>query len=185
MRPSQGTSMNLASTTLASLYEKYWLAILVYVRQTLPSLEDAEDVMVEVFLAALESNMLASLPERQQLAWLKRVAFNKAIDHRRRSFRRPAVPLENAMEALFDDEERAPEQVLLRNEEIVVLQACIAELPATQQQVLQLRFGAGLRCTEIALRMKRSEGAVRTLLSRTLNLLRDRYEKSREEARYE
>ena len=185
MRPSQRMSTNLASTALGALYEKYWLAILVYVRQTLPSLEDAEDVLVEVFLAALESDLLASLPEKQQLAWLRRVAYNKAIDYHRRSFRRPAVPLEDEMEALFDDENLAPEQVVLRNEEVALLQTRIAELPASQQQVLRLRFSDGLRCTEIALHMNRSEGAVRTLLSRALNLLRSIYDKGREEAHYE
>src|SRR5581483_9734969 len=81
---SQSTSTNLASTALAALYEKYWLAIFVYVRQILPSLEDAEDVLVEVFLAALESDILAALEEKQQIAWLRRVAYNKAIDHHRR-----------------------------------------------------------------------------------------------------
>jgi RNA polymerase sigma factor (sigma-70 family) len=182
---SQSASTNLASTTLAILYEKYWLAILVYVRQVLPSLEDAEDVLVEVFLAALESDILASLPEKQQLAWLRRVAYNKAIDYHRRSVRRPAVSLEVAMEALFDDEELAPERVAMRNEEAALLQTRIAELPASQQQVLQLRFGDGLRCAEIARRMNRSEGAIRTLLSRTLNLLRNIYDKGREGAHHE
>jgi RNA polymerase sigma factor (sigma-70 family) len=184
-RMSQTTSTNLASTALAALYEKYWLAIFVYVRQMLPSLQDAEDVLLEVFLAALESDILASLPEKQQLGWLRRVAYNKAIDHHRRSVRRPAVPLEVAMEVLFDDEDLAPERVALRNEEVALLQARIAELPVSQQQVLRLRFGDELGCAEIAMRMNRSEGAVRTLLSRTLNLLRNIYDKGREEAHHE
>ncbi len=184
-RTLQSMSTNLAPTALAALYEKYWLAIFVYVRQILPSLEDAEDVLLEVFLAALESDILAALEEKQQLAWLRRVAYNKAIDHHRRSVRRPAVPLDDAMETLFDDEDLAPERVVLRNEELALLQTRIAELLPSQQEVLRLRFGDGLRCAEIATRMNRSEGAVRTLLSRTLNLLRNIYEKGREGAHHE
>ncbi len=185
MRPSQSTSTKLASTTLAALYEKYWLAILVYVRQILPSLEDAEDVLVEVFLAALESDILAALAEKQQLAWLRRVAYNKAIDHHRRSVRRPAVPLGDAEELLFEDDDFAPERVALRKEELALLQTSIAELSASQQEVLRLRFGDGLRSAEIARRMNRSEGAVRTLLSRSLNLLRSIYDKGREGRHHE
>jgi DNA-directed RNA polymerase specialized sigma24 family protein len=41
--------------------------------------------------------------------------------------------------------------------------------------VLQLRFGSGLRCTEIALVLNKSEGAVRMLLYRTIQTLRDVY----------
>lgn len=190
MRPSQrlsqSTSTHLASTSLADLYEKYWLAIFISVRQILPSLEDAEDVLVEVFVAAMESDILATLSEKQQIGWLRRVARNKAIDHYRRSVRRPAIPLEDTvMEALFDDVDLAPEQVAVRNEEVALLQTRIAELPVLQQQVLQLRFGDGLRCTEIATRMQRSEGAVRTLLSRTLNLLRSIYDKGQEGTHHE
>jgi RNA polymerase sigma factor (sigma-70 family) len=180
MRPLQGTSTNLASAQLALLYEKYWLAILLYTHQIVPSLQDAEDILVEVFLAALESDILLSLSEKQQIGWLRRVAHNKAIDHHRRAARFSALPLEDSLDDLFDDEELAPERVALRHEEIALLQTRIAELSDSQQQVLQLRFGNELRCAEIALHMHRSEGAIRTLLSRTLNLLRGIYDKNRE-----
>ena len=76
MQPSRSMSTKLDATAIADLYEKYWLTLLVYVRQIVPLLEDAEDVLVEVFLAALESDILVSLEERQQLSWLRRVAYN-------------------------------------------------------------------------------------------------------------
>jgi len=165
------------STAIADLYEKYWLTLLISIRPMLPSLEDTEDVLVEVFLAALESDILATLAERQQIAWLRRVAHNKAIDHHRHSVRRPVAHLDDIAEHLFDDDELGPERVVLRHEEVKLLKLRVAELPGPQQEVLQLRFGDGLRCAEIARRMNRSEGAVRTLLSRTLNLLRGIYDR--------
>jgi RNA polymerase sigma-70 factor (ECF subfamily) len=85
--------------------------------------------------------------------------------------------LEDIAEHLFDDDELGPERVALRHEEVKLLTSWIAELPGPQQEVLQLRFGDGLRCAEIARRMNRSEGAVRTLLSRTLNILRGIYDR--------
>jgi RNA polymerase sigma-70 factor (ECF subfamily) len=173
--PSDKTKLD--STAIADLYDKYWLTLLLYIRPMLPSLEDAEDVLVEVFLAALESDVLATLAERQQIAWLRRVAHNKTIDHHRHSARRPVTHLEDIAEHLFDDDELGPERVALRHEEVKLLTSWIAELPGPQQEVLQLRFGDGLRCAEIARRMNRSEGAVRTLLSRTLNILRGIYDR--------
>jgi RNA polymerase sigma factor (sigma-70 family) len=169
---------------IAELYQRYWLMILSDVLHHVPSREDAEDVLLEVFLAALESDTIVTLGEKQQLAWLRRVAHNKCVDYHRRSARRPAVPLEATTEALYDDENLAPEQVALRQEEHALLRSRFLSLPVHQQEILLLRFADGLRCTEIASRMNKSEGAIRTLLSRSLNLLRSIYEKSKEETHH-
>lgn len=166
---------------IADLYQRYWLLLLSNILQQITSREDAEDVLLEVFLAALESDMLLTLNEKQQLAWLRRVAHNKCIDYHRRSTRRPVVPLEKATESLYEDEQLAPEQVALRREEQTLLRSRLATLPDHQQEVLNLRFGEGLRCTEIARLTNKSEAATRTLLSRSLNLLRTIYDKGREE----
>ena len=166
---------------IAELYQRYWLMILTDVLQHVPSREDAEDVLLEVFLAALESETLASLGEKQQVAWLRRVAHNKCVDYYRRGSRRPAVPLETATTTLYEDDQRGPEQVAVRHEEQVLLRTSFSALPTIQQEILLLRFADGLRCTEIASRMNKSEGAVRTLLSRSLNVLRGLYTRSKEE----
>ena len=166
---------------IAELYERYWLMMLTDVLQHVPSREDAEDVLLEVFLAALESETLLSLGEKQQVAWLRRVAHNKCVDYYRRGVRRQAVPLETAVATLYEDENRAPEQIALQHEAHDLLRTSFSALPVQQQEILLLRFADGLRCTEIARRMNKSEGAVRTLLSRSLNVLRGFYTKRKEE----
>src|SRR5690606_28807882 len=95
---------------IARLYQQYGSTILIYIRRHLPSKEDAEDVLLEVFLAALESKNLHKLDEQEQLAWLHRVAHNKLVDHHRRTVRRPAIALDDAADSLYDDEDHAPEQ---------------------------------------------------------------------------
>jgi len=165
---------------VAELYRRYAQTILIYVRRHVSSQEDAEDVLLEVFISALESDILLELGEREQLAWLWRVAHNKFVDHHRRFARRPAVPLEEAAETLCDDEDLAPELVALRHEEHALLRERLKNLSEQQQEVLRLRFANGLRCAEIAKLMNKNEGAVRTLLSRALNLLRSIYENNRE-----
>jgi RNA polymerase sigma factor (sigma-70 family) len=172
---------SLEDSSIAQLYERYWLAILSVIRQHVPTKEDAEDALLEVFLAALQDTRLPYMGERQQLAWLRRVAHNKCIDYHRRAARRRALPIEQAAEMLFDDEKLLPEQVALRHEQLALLQERLRSLPEPQQEVLRLRFGDQLSCAEIAAHMQKSEGAIRTLLSRALNLLRDIYASSREE----
>ena len=81
---------------------------------------------------------------------------------------------------MFADEERSPEKTVLKREEHLRLQSQIALLPELQQEILRLRFADGLRCKEIAARVRKNEGAVRSMLSRTLNGLRSHYAKPTE-----
>ena len=122
-------------------------------------------------MAALEHDDLADLQAEAQLAWLRRVAHNKLIDSYRRHARRAAVSLDTVMDAVYEDEAQAPEQVAIRHEELAQLREAIGKLSPLQQQVLQLRYSHGLRFAEIALLLDKREDAVRQLLSRTLALL--------------
>ena len=49
---------------------------------------------------------------------------------------------------------------------------CVRKLSNTQQEIVQLRFGEGLRCKEIAHIIGKSERATRALLYRALKQLR-------------
>src|SRR5205085_9965033 len=58
----------------ARLYTRYAASIFAYARLHTSSWEDAEDLTLEVFTAALEQNSLSWLTEKQQFVWLRRVA---------------------------------------------------------------------------------------------------------------
>ncbi len=161
----------------AALYDRFAASIFGYVRLSTPSWEDAEDVTLEVFTSALEQGNLSSLSERQQFAWLRRVAHNKLVDRYRRSARLPVVPLEQVVETVRIEEGLTPEQVVLRREELERLYQAVSTLSVPQQQVLQLRLGEGLRFAAIAVLLNKREATVRKLWSRTLARLRTIYEK--------
>ena len=166
---------NLAGNhSQTALYERYGQAIFGYLRLHVRSLEDAEDLLLEVFLAALEHDNLAALSPGEQLAWLRRVAHNKLLNNYRKASRSPQVALDSVMETILEEE--GPEQFTLRQEERRLLWASIQKLPALQQQILQLRYRDGLRCPEIALLLNKREGAVRKLLSRSILFLRQVYQ---------
>ncbi len=157
------------------LYDRFATSIFGYARFFTPSWEDAEDVTLEVFTAALEQGDLSSLSEQQQLAWLRRVAHNKLVDRYRRSLRLSVVPLEQVVETVRSEEGLTPEQAVLRREELERLYQAINTLTLPQQQLFQLRLGEGLRFAEIAVLLDRREAAVRKLWSRTLAHLRRVY----------
>lgn len=167
-------------TALATLYQRHMPVLLAFIRRYVSTREDAEDVLLEVFIAAFERKSLADLSEGEQLAWLRRVAHNKCVDAYRRTSRQPVVPLEQVTTSVYEEEEHTPEQVALRSEEYALLHRHLANLSEEQQTLLRLRFAHDLRSPEIARKLNKSEGAVRKLLSRTLNALRRLYEKPEE-----
>ena len=166
---------------MALLYKKYALGMLTYVRMRVPSPEDAEDLVVEVFLAALQHATFARLSEKEQQLWLWRVTRNKVIDVYRRMKTRQNVTLDHIAEVLFEDENFSPEYSALRQEDYMDLYAHLQSLPPLQQQILRMRFGQGLSCSEIATALGKQENLVRVTLSRSLNLLRKIYQRRREE----
>lgn len=173
----------LVDPFLAGLYQQHALALMTYIRRHVPTREDAEDIVLEVFLAALNQQDLWQLSAEQQRAWLQRVAYHKYVDYHRHAVIRSVVPLDEATEQALVDEARSPELLALRNEEHALLRQRLGQLPEHYQLILQLRFANGLRCAEIALRLQKSEGAIRMELSRTLNALRETYGKQREDWR--
>ena len=175
-------SATISQSHIASLYQRYAPGLLQYIRRHVPSQEDAEDVLLEVFLAALEKPNLTTLSEQEQLAWLRRVAHNKFVDLHRRNIRRSSVPLQDMQYELYDEDDHVPEYVALGHEQHALLRSHLASLSHIQQEVLRLRFSEDLHCSEIAKRLNKSDGAIRTMLSRILNLLRHIYASSEEEA---
>ena len=174
-----------AEPELALLYRKYAPVILTYVRNHITSPEEAEDLVVEVFLAAIESATFPSLSEKAKQSWLWRVTRNKVIDVYRRSKTRQSVNIDTAAEYLFENELFSPENAALRQEDYMDLYTHLQSLPAYQQEILRLRFGQDLSCSEIATALRKNENVVRVTLSRSLNLLRKMYRRRREEERSE
>src|SRR5947199_9433048 len=85
---------------MALLYRKYAPSLLSYVRLRVPSPEDAEDLVVEVFIAAIEHAKFAALSEKEKQLWLWRVTRNKVIDVYRRAKTRQNMTLEYVAEGL-------------------------------------------------------------------------------------
>ncbi len=170
---------------MALLYRKYAPGLLAYARMRVPSPEDAEDLVVEVFLAALENAKFTVLSEKAQQLWLWRVTRNKVIDAYRKAKTRQSVTLNHVAEGLFEDEMFSPEYSALRQEDYMDLSVHLQSLPPLQQEILRLRFGQDLSCSEIATTLGKQENVVRVTLSRSLNLLRKIYQRRGEEQEYD
>ncbi len=158
----------------ASLYDRFAVTIFTYILSQVQNEQDAEDLLLEVFLAALSNESLSRLPVQGQLAWLRRVARNKVIDRYRHVALLTLLPIEQALETI--DDALTPEQHAEQQEKFTHLYQAMAHLPTLQRELLRLRYREGLRFYEIATALEKPEGTVRKLLVRTLQQLRTIYD---------
>ena len=153
----------------APLYARYLDPVYRYCYRRLGSKEAAEDATSQVFAKAL-----TSLPHYRHgsfAGWLFAIAHNVVADGYRRAARRPQRPLD----AVGDppDDGPSPEELALAADERRSVHALLAELPADQRRVIELRL-AGLTGAEIAAALQRSVPAVKMLQLRAMTRLRER-----------
>lgn len=157
-----------------ALYLRFASTIFAYLSQRVANLQDAEDLLLEVFIAAFKYEVLVDLPVERQLAWLRQVARNKVVDRYRHTTLLAFIPLEQAAE--MEGHQGTPEQSAERHEHYMHLYQALQQLPPDQQELIHLRYGNGLRFAEIAAILARPEGTLRKTLVRALRQLRKRYD---------
>lgn len=172
------SELNGEATT--KLFYRYAPSLFAYLRQHTASREDAEDLLHEIFAAALAQPQFDLLSDEEQAQWLWRVARNKAVDTYRYRTRRPSLTLDYVADELFAGEEQSPEYELLRREEYACLLAALEQLPVIQQEALRLRFVNNLPCADVAKALGKHEGTVRSMLSRAIGRLRTIYTSKKE-----
>jgi RNA polymerase sigma-70 factor (ECF subfamily) len=154
---------------ISQLYRRYAPRIYGYVASRVSDPTLAEDLTSDVFLRALEGLPRFEYRGISLGAWLYRIAHDRVADHFRKRARRRTLPLENGM--LPPQNGAEPE--VDANLEGQRLKQAIGQLTADQQQVILLRFNAGLKLREAAYVMDRSIDAVKMLQWRALTKLRD------------
>lgn len=152
--------------SFARLYDAYFERVFRYVYFRVSDDQTAEDLTSQVFLKAWE-NLPRYKPSGHFLAWLYTIARNQVIDHYRT--RKETVPLDE-VGTLSAEGAAVDEQVQLRFE-LQAMRDALQFLTEDQQQVLILKFIAGLDTHEIAKQMKKGEGAIRALQMRALQAL--------------
>ncbi len=132
-------------------------------------LDMAEEACQEACLRALRL-WPSQGPPRDAAAWLIMVGRNAAIDATRRQRRLTALPDEDAISDLSDNESDAVERLDAADYRDDILRllfvCCHPELPATQQIALALRIGSGLSVPQIARAFLVTEAAMEQRITR-------------------
>jgi RNA polymerase sigma-70 factor, ECF subfamily len=150
----------------ATLYSRYFAGVYGYCFSELHDPEAAADAASLTFLRAM-SALDRYRPTNRFRSWLFAIAHNILLDQRRRE--RPITSLTVDM-TLTDPAPRLEESVLMRLE-MERLDAALAQLPAEDRRVLELRR-AGLRGQEIGEVLGIGHAAARQRQARALDRLR-------------
>lgn len=78
----------LEPTFYAELYRCHASRLFAYVYQQTTSREDAEDIVLDVFLSILQNKRFPTFDVKKQEAWLWAITRNKVADYYRHSTRR-------------------------------------------------------------------------------------------------
>jgi RNA polymerase sigma-70 factor (ECF subfamily) len=154
---------------LAEIYDRYAESIYRYAYRFVGDANLAEDLTSEVFLKLLQVLGTSRAPRDQLQGWLYRVARNLAIDWFRRQAKGISLSLNEELIAGGESPAARVEEQQLHQE----LRGAISKLAPSQQQVIVLRFGEGLRIREIGRLMGKTEGAVKLIQYRAMQRLRE------------
>jgi RNA polymerase sigma-70 factor, ECF subfamily len=149
---------------VTSLYRLFAPKIFRYLVRRLPTTQDAEDVMGEVFVGMVEGLKTYKDTGAPFESWLYRIASHRTSDFYRRSKRAPDEELSEMMGSGED----LPEDQLINQQNIQSMRAAIQQLPEEHQTILILRFVERKTHEEVAQVMGKSASAIRTAQFRAL-----------------
>jgi RNA polymerase sigma-70 factor (ECF subfamily) len=180
MTSIEGCSLALASVEgarteidLAALVETYAGLLFRIAHSVLRSRAEAEDVVQDVFVRVLEHRRGLS-GVRDMRVWLIRIAWNLALDRRRRI--RP-----EQMDAAFAESLAAgsvpADQAVDEAQRLRAVLRALERLPKGERHVLLLSAVEEMGTAEMAKVLGKSESGVRALLFRARARLRERLER--------
>lgn len=161
-------------------FREHRTAVYRYVRFRLATRDAAEDVTSEVFMKALRAFDRYDPSRAAPRTWLLRIARNAVTDHLRSLKRRSSlhVSLDRVPDLVADVPDQ--EERVMREERIEALLNANRELRAADQEILSLRYGAGLSNQEIAEALQISANAVAVRIHRALARLKAAVERRRD-----
>jgi len=153
----------------AALYRRYLPPVYRYLLIRLGNAQDAEDITSKVFTEALEGLINQRFQKGGHFAaWLFTIARRRLID----CYRQPsAVSLEEPGSSDPD-----PFEQIQFSDSKTRLHELISQLDEEKQELMRLRFAGELSFAEIAALEGKSEAAVKMMVYRTIQWLRENWE---------
>jgi RNA polymerase sigma-70 factor (ECF subfamily) len=164
---------------LARLYDQTAAGINGLLLRMLEVPQDAEEVLLDVYMKAWKNAATYSPSRGSARAWLVTMARSVAIDRiRQRKVRPSPLPLDFPGIAEPPSPNDSPEQQSAASERRRNVRAILHELPPEQREVVLLAFYGGLTHSELAERLGLPLGTVKSRIRMGLMHLKKRLEEA-------
>lgn len=150
-----------------AVYSAFYLPIFRYCQKRLRHLSDSEDITQQVFLRLYNSRTEFSNQNRSPLNYLYTIARNCLADFWQKQNRTPVNLPED-----FDtpDSHDVPEATLSQ----IAAEQLLQIVDSEEREILTLRLIEGFSSREVALKINKSEAAVRQIQCRALKKIREK-----------
>lgn len=178
--------------TLAQFIEEHRPQLMAFIERQLGAAlrrkVEPDDIFQETSAEACRALPSTELGDRDPFSWLCQVAEHRIIDLHRRHFgaqKRDAGREVSLATPTGDQSQQAelvnmliasmttPSQVFARNTRQACLVEALAKLPDDQREAIRLRYVENLPSKEIAERLKKTDAAIRVMLTRSLKKLQE------------
>jgi RNA polymerase sigma-70 factor (ECF subfamily) len=162
----------LTDDDFARLYEAHLDAVLSYCLFRVADRPLAEDLTADTFEQAWRDRRRYNPDRAGFTTWLFAIARHRIIDCQRKQGRQMLLSLDGQHE----DETPLPEAQVAQEARFARLYNLLQTLPDEQQELVALKFGAGLNNRRIAELLNKNESAVGSAVHRIIQKLRQQWE---------
>jgi RNA polymerase sigma-70 factor, ECF subfamily len=164
------------SRALEMLYDRYSAMVYRMALRILKSPEQAEDIVQEVFWRVWRRSESFECERGRVAQWVLGIAHNLCIDELRRLRARPTPVYEDVdhpvIQLLVDERTDVPASAWSSERHRVIVEA-LRHLPQTQRQAIEMAFFGEMSHQEIANRLDRPLGTIKTRVRLGLHKLAD------------
>jgi RNA polymerase sigma-70 factor (ECF subfamily) len=162
----------LTDDEFAQLYGQHLDAVFSYCLFRVADRQLAEDLTADTFEQAWRDRRRHNPEQAGFTTWLFAIARHRIIDNQRKQGRRRLLSLDGQ----HRDKTPLPEEQVTRAVQFGRLHDLIQTLPDEHQELIALKFGAGLSNRHIAELLNKTESAIGSAIYRIMQKLRQQWE---------
>lgn len=150
---------------VSEFYKSNSAKILSYLTKKVPSKEDAEDILNDVFFEAIDSLQFLKKDENLD-SWLYRIAHNKMVDFYRKRKIKSLIISQIPYLEIIDKEVHQPEFQYEKNRIRDKIESTLLQLSEKYQRILRLHYEEEMSVKDIAINLNMTFKATESLLFR-------------------
>ncbi len=165
------------SQSIVEFYKLYSPRILRFLLKKLPSVEDAQEILNDVFLDAIDSLPMLKKDENLQ-AWIYKIARYKTVDYYRKRKIKSILLSQIPYLEIVDTEVHQPEFIYEKDKIRDKIEITFRSLPKLYRKILKLHYEDRFSVKQIAVILKLSFKATESLLFRARQSFKLAYERA-------